>query len=61
MKYAMSLTMYWRNNMLIHSVYGMTVPKPTKEHLKKLQAAIDYLGDKYRLAKPVERVKNDKH
>ena len=51
----MSLTMYWRNNMLIHSVYGMAAPKPTKEHLKKLQAAIDYLGDKYRLASPIKK------
>ena len=41
--------------MLINSVYGMSVPKPTKEHLKKLQAAIEYLGDKYRLANPIQK------
>ena len=47
--------------MIINSLYGMKSPKPTKEHLKKLQAAIDYLGDKYRLANPIQRVQNDKH
>ena len=41
--------------MLINSVYGMSIPKPTKEHQKKLQAAIDYLGDKYRLHIPIQK------
>jgi hypothetical protein len=41
--------------MLIHSLYGMASPKLSKEHQKKLQAAIEYLGDKYRLAKPVQK------
>ena len=47
--------MFWKNNMIISSLYGMASPKPTKEHQKKLQAAIDYLGDKYRLAKPIQK------
>ena len=51
----MLLITFWRNNMLINSVYGMSIPKPTKEHLKKLQAAIDYLGDKYRLHTPIQK------
>jgi hypothetical protein len=55
MKLVMLLITFWRNNMLINSVYGMSIPKPTKEHLKKLQAAIDYLGDKYRLHTPIQK------
>ena len=51
----MSLITFWRNNMIINSLYGMKSPKQTKEHLKKLQAAIEYLGDKYRLAKPIQK------
>ena len=33
----------------------MTSPKPSKEHHKKLQAAIEYLGDKYRLATSIQK------
>ena len=42
-------------NIIIKSLYGITNPKLSKEHQKKLQAAIDYLGDKYRLAKPIQK------
>ncbi len=51
----MSLITFWRNNMIINSLYGMKTTKLTKEHLKKLQAAIEYLGDKYRLATPIQK------
>lgn len=40
--------------------YGATTLTPTKEQVKarerKVQAAIAYLGDKYLLAKPVEKI-----
>lgn len=42
--------------MLINSLYGMAVPKQSKDHAKKLQAAIDYLGVKYRLATSIKKV-----
>jgi len=42
-------------NLIIKSLYGMTSPKPSKEHHKKLQAAIEYLGDKYRLATSIQK------
>jgi len=42
-------------NLIIKSLYGMTSPKPSKEHQKKLQAAIEYLGDKYRLATSIKK------
>ena len=42
--------------MLINSLYGMSVPKQSKDHAKKLQAAIDYLGVKYRLATSIKKV-----
>jgi hypothetical protein len=29
--------------------------KPSKEHQKKLQAAINYLGNKYLLANPIQK------
>ena len=41
--------------MLIDSLYGMATPKPSKDFQKKLQAAIEYLGDKYLLAKPINQ------
>jgi hypothetical protein len=41
--------------MLIDSLYGMTTPKPSKDFQKKLQAAIEYLGDKYLLAKQIQK------
>jgi len=41
--------------MLINSLYGMKTPKPSKDYAKKLQAAIDYLGDKYRLASSIKK------
>ena len=44
--------------MLITSLYGMTSPKPSKEHQKKLQAAINLLGEKYLLAKPIKKGEN---
>ena len=41
--------------MLINSLYGMVSPKQTKEHQKKLQAAIEYLGNKYLLATSIKK------
>lgn len=41
--------------MLITSLYGMPLPKPSKDHAKKLQAAIEYLGEKYRLATSIKK------
>ena len=42
------------------SLYGATTLAPTKEQIKsrekKLREAIAYLGDKYLLAKPVEKL-----
>ena len=43
--------------MLINSLYGMASPKPSKEYAKKLQAAIEYLGEKYRLASSIKKEK----
>lgn len=42
-------------NLIIKSLYGMTSPKPSKEHHKKLQAAIEYLGNKYLLATSIQK------
>jgi hypothetical protein len=41
--------------MIITSLYGMVMPKQSKDHQKKLQAAIDYLGDKYILAISIKK------
>ena len=41
--------------MLINSLYGMQSPKPSKDYAKKLQAAIDYLGEKYRLHSSIKK------
>lgn len=41
--------------MIINSLYGMVSPKQSKEHQKKLQAAIEYLGSKYLLANPIQK------
>lgn len=41
--------------MLINSLYGMESPKPSKSYAKKLQAAIEYLGEKYRLASSIKK------
>jgi len=42
------------------SFYGATTLAPTKEQIKsrekKVREAIAYLGDKYLLAKPVEKI-----
>jgi hypothetical protein len=35
----------------------MQSPKPSKDYAKKLQAAIDYLGDKYLLAINMQKLK----
>lgn len=43
------------NNLLITSIYGMKNPNPSKEHQKKLQAAINTLGNKYVLATPIQK------
>lgn len=42
-------------NLIIKSLYGMTNPKPSKEHQKKLQAAINMLGNRYVLANPINK------
>jgi hypothetical protein len=36
--------------MIITSLYGMTTPVQSKKQKEKLQAAIEYLGNKYLLA-----------
>lgn len=41
--------------MLINSLYGMKSPKPSRDYAKKLQAAIEYLGEKYRLASSIKK------
>jgi hypothetical protein len=41
--------------MLINSLYGMKSPKHSKHYEKKLQAAIEYLGKKYRLASSIKK------
>ena len=41
--------------MIINSLYGMVSPKQSKEHQKKLQAAIKYLGNKYLLATSIQK------
>ena len=41
--------------MLITSLYGMKSPKPAKDYQKKLTAAIEYLGKKYRLATSITK------
>ena len=46
--------MFFESAVLIDSVYGMQI-KPDTKHAKKLVKAIEYLGDKYLLAKPVEK------
>lgn len=42
--------------MIITSFYGITTPKQSGEHHKRLQAAIDYLGNKYILATHIKKV-----
>ena len=42
--------------MLINSLYGMASPKQSKEHARKLAAAKELLGDKYLLAKPIQKL-----
>ena len=50
--------MFYEESILIKSLYGLDI-RPTAEQIKiredKIKAAIEYLGDKYLLAKPVER------
>jgi hypothetical protein len=46
--------MFFESAQLIDSVYGMQ-SKHDNKHAKKLKEAIAYLGDKYLLAKPVEK------
>jgi len=45
-------------NIIIKSLYGITNPKLSKEHQKKLQAAIDYLGNRYVLATSIQKKGN---
>ena len=46
------------SNLIIKSLYGMANPKPSKEYQKKLQAAIDYLGNRYVLATSIQKKGN---
>jgi hypothetical protein len=46
--------MFYESTQVIDSVYGMQ-SKHDNKHAKKLKEAIAYLGDKYLLAKPVEK------
>lgn len=46
--------MFFGHSEVIHSLYGMK-PVPQQDYSEKLKAAKEYLGDKYVLAKPVER------
>jgi hypothetical protein len=50
--------MFYGHAEVIGCLYGMTRPDPKleKDRLKKVAKAIDRLGDKYLLSKPVERV-----
>jgi hypothetical protein len=41
--------------MLIKSLYGLPTRKQSTEHNKRLQAAIDYLGEKYILASSIKK------
>jgi hypothetical protein len=50
--------------MIITSLYGMSKPDPKfiKQHEKRVAAVIAEMGEKYLLAKPVEKVdQNGKH
>ena len=42
--------------MLINSLYGMTSPKQSKDHARKLASAKEFLGAKYLLAKPIQKL-----
>lgn len=50
--------MFFDNSVIITSLYGADF-KPTPEQAmlrdEKIKKAIEYLGDKYLLAKPVEK------
>ena len=47
--------MFYEYTEVVTSLYGMKIKADPKRE-KKLKAAIEYLGDKYLLAKPVERL-----
>jgi hypothetical protein len=47
--------MFYGTSFVITCLYGMHInPDPKRD--TKLKAAIEYLGDKYCLAKPVEKI-----
>jgi hypothetical protein len=50
--------MFFNDTVVINSLYELDI-RPTKEQERireaKIKASIEYLGDKYLLAKPVER------
>lgn len=49
--------MFYDTSTVITCLYGMKMDiKPDPKRDKKLKAALEYLGDKYLLAKPVERI-----
>jgi hypothetical protein len=49
--------MYFSQSEVITCLYGMSNPDPKleKDRLKKVAKAIDRLGDKYLLSKPMDR------
>ena len=46
--------MFFESSAIITCLYGMNF-KPIDTYAEKRKQAIEYLGDKYLLAKPVER------
>ena len=49
--------MFYDTSAVITCLYGMKT-KTDPKHAKKLKEAIAYLGDKYCLAKSVEKIEN---
>jgi hypothetical protein len=47
--------MFYGTSFVVTCLYGMKV-KPDPKRDKKLKSAIEYLGEKYCLAKPVEKI-----
>jgi hypothetical protein len=48
------LTMFYGSTLVMDCLYGMKT-NTADEYAEKLKAAIEYLGDKYLLATPVEK------
>ena len=52
--------MFYGTSFVITCLYGMKV-KPDPKREKKLKSAIEYLGDKYCLDKPIGRLNENNH